>query len=76
MSPERLASIVPASDQDVPSERAIWMACDCLRPKQRSPDGGREEAALELSGQLRYMTIYMVRSVTWMRSIWQVPRPI
>lgn len=31
MSPERPASIMLTSDQDVPVERAIWMAYDRLR---------------------------------------------
>ncbi len=31
---------------------------------------------LELSGPVRYMTIYMVRSVAWTRSIWRTPRRI
>lgn len=31
---------------------------------------------LEFSSLMRYMTIYMVRSVAWVRSIWRTPRPI
>lgn len=31
---------------------------------------------LELLSSIRYVTIYMVRSVAWMRSIWRMPKPI
>lgn len=33
-------------------------------------------SALELSVAVSYMTIYMVRSVAWMRSSWLTPRHI
>lgn len=31
---------------------------------------------LEFLSQTRYMTIYMINSVAWTRSIWQVPKPV
>jgi hypothetical protein len=35
-----------------------------------------DTAALALLSPMRHMTIYMVRSVTWTRSIWPTPRRI
>lgn len=45
-------------------------------PVEASEHATSKSLSLEFLSSIRYMTIYMVRSVTWMRSIWRTPKPI